>query len=100
MNKSYNFDKPFDRKRFSRDIAKLAEKKAESIKKEMETSYVFLNKTTANFPYSPVTENPLYNLRRIRCPKCFKEIGVKIGTNHCTWCNYQINVDENYPFLM
>ncbi|MFG6342339.1 MAG: hypothetical protein K1W35_00680 [Lachnospiraceae bacterium] len=56
MNKNYNWDKPSDRKRFSRDMAKLAEQKANSIKKEIEASYVFPQRPNVNFPYSPIAE--------------------------------------------
>lgn len=99
MNKSYNWDKSSDKKRFSRDMAKLAEKKAESIKKEIESSYVFPQRPNMNFQYSPTNENPLYDTRKIRCPKCFKVIGVKIGTNRCAWCNHKFEATENSAFL-
>ncbi len=98
MNKTYNWNKPSEQRRFFRDMPKLAEKKAESIKKEMEMSFVFPQRPNANFPYSPANENPLYGLRKIRCPKCLKEIGVKVGTNHRAWCDCQIEVTEKSHF--
>lgn len=99
MSKNYNWNKPSEQRHFFHDMSKLAEKKAESIKRKMESSYVFFQRPNTNFPYSPVNENPVYDLHRIRCPKCLKEIGVKIGTNHCAWCDFQIEVTQNTHFL-
>lgn len=110
MGKSYNFDKQSDRRRFQRDMEKKVnaiEKKAiESFKKEMEFSIkeekspsLFYQKPTMGFQYKPSSTNSLYNFRKIRCPECFRVIGVKSGINHCAWCNCQIEVTESTKFL-
>lgn len=85
-------------------MEKIAAKKVESIKSEFtfsvnseEKSFPFFQRQ--NFPYYQANGNRPYDIHKIRCPKCFKEIGVKIGTNQCAWCNSQIEVEENYSFL-
>lgn len=96
MNKNYNWDKPSGRRRFSRDMAKLAELKAESIKKEIESSYVFPQRQNTNFPYSPISEK---HIRKIMCPNCLKIIGVATESTECPLCGCQIKVNKNTNFL-
>lgn len=96
MKKNYNWDKPSDRKRFARDMNKLAEQKAESIKKEIESSYVFPQRLNANFPYSPIAEK---HIRKMMCLNCLKVIGVTMESTECPLCGCQIKVTENTHFL-
>lgn len=96
MNKTYNWNKPSEQRRFSRDMAKLAEQKAESIKKEIESSYVFPQRPNVNFPYSPITEK---HVRKMMCPNCLKVIGVTMESAECPLCGCQIKVTENTHFM-
>lgn len=96
MNKTYNWNKPSDRKRFSRDMAKLAEQKANSIKKEIETSYVFPQRTNMNFSCSPIAEK---HIRKMMCPNCLRVIGVTMESTECPVCGCQIKVTENTHFM-
>ena len=96
MKKNYNWDKPSDRRRFSRDMAKLAEQKAESIKKEIETSYVFPQRPNVSFPYYQIAEK---HIRKMMCPNCLRVIGVTLEGPECPVCGCQIKVTENTHFL-
>ena len=107
MAKNYNINKQTDIRKFTRDMAKIAAQKTESVKREFtfsmnseENPSFFYHGSNVNFPYHYRLENEnLLYIHRIICPKCLKEIVVRIGTNHCAWCDYQIEVDKNYPFL-
>lgn len=96
MNKTYNWNKPSEQRRFSRDMAKLAEKKAESIKREIESSYVFPQRPNVNFPYSPIAEK---HIRKMMCLNCLKVIGVTMESTECPLCGCQIKVTENTHFM-
>lgn len=96
MKKNYNWDKPSDRRRFSRDMDKLAEQKANSIKQEIESSYVFPQRPNANFLYSPISEK---HIRKMMCPNCLKIIGVTMESTECPLCGCKIKVTENSHFI-
>lgn len=96
MNKTYNWNKPSEQRRFSRDMAKLAEQKAESIKKEIESSYVFPQRPNVNFPYSPIAEK---RIRKMMCPNCLKIIRVTMESTECPICGCQIKATANTHFL-
>lgn len=96
MRKTYNWSKPSEQRRFFRDMPKLAEQKANSIKKEIESSYVFPQRQNVNFPCSPISEK---HIQKMMCPNCLNVIGVTMESTECPVCAHQIKVTENTHFL-
>lgn len=96
MSKTYNWSKPSEQRRFFRDMPKLAEQKARSIKKEIEASYVFPQRPNMNFPYSPIAEK---HIRKMMCPNCLNVISMTMESTECPLCDHQIKVTEDTHFL-
>ena len=83
MRKTYNWSKPSEQRRFFRDMPKLAEQKANSIKKEIESSYVFPQRSNVNFPYAPIAEK---HIQKMMCPNCLSVIGVTPESTEFSSC--------------